>query len=84
MSVAVLLGWRLQKLNCHTHTLSGFGALHIYLGAMERFVFVMLGMGVGMGWLRLPPLAMIAGFSVAQAGYLFKLPDRPTGSIPRG
>jgi ATP synthase protein I len=81
MVVAILLGWRLQKINASPMQGSS-GLLHIYLGAVERFVVVVLGMGAGMGWLRLPPFPMIVGFAAAQAGYLFKMPDYPTGNIP--
>jgi ATP synthase protein I len=83
MIVSALLGWRLQKINASASMMTGFGVMHIYLGAVERFLFVAVGMGAGMGWLRLPPFPMIVGFAAAQAGYLFKLPEHPTGNTPR-
>jgi ATP synthase protein I len=72
---SLLLGWRLKRLSTSVKV-SGF--VHIYIGALERFVLVVAGMAIGMGWLRLSPFPIIMGFAVAQLGYLFKLPDRPT------
>ena len=75
MLVALLLGWRVQKVGVSGKMDGGLGELHLYIGALERFVLVALGVWAGMGWLRLPPFPLIAGFTAAQAGYFFKMPD---------
>jgi ATP synthase I chain. len=46
------------------------GQLTLYAGAVQRFVFVLAALIVGMGLLRLPPLPLITGFAGAQLGYL--------------
>lgn len=46
------------------------GVYALYLGAVQRFVLVLVALGVGMGLLKLPPGPMLAGFAVALAGYL--------------
>ncbi|CAK0746779.1 conserved membrane hypothetical protein [Gammaproteobacteria bacterium] len=71
MLVAWLLVWRLQKMNASTKVMTGFGVMHIYIGMVERFLLVALGMGVGMGWLHLPPFLIIVGFAAAQLAYVF-------------
>ena len=43
-----------------------FSLWQLYGGAVFRFVFVLLGLAVGMGGLKLEPLAVMLGFIVAQ------------------
>lgn len=70
--IALLLGWSVHK---STSSDFGFGAFHLYFGVIERFILLGVGVWVGMGWLRLPPFPLIAGFTATQAGYLFKIQD---------
>jgi ATP synthase protein I len=46
------------------------GTFTLYFGAVERFVFVLVGMGVGLGYLRLDPLPLLATFALAQVTYI--------------
>lgn len=41
----------------------------LYLGALERFVFTFAAMALGMGWLGINPLALLAGFALAHFAY---------------
>jgi ATP synthase protein I len=41
----------------------------LYFGAVERFVFVLLTMALGMGWLRLSPPMLLLGFALAHLAY---------------
>lgn len=52
----------------HGRTAGGMGSL--YLGAMQRFVLTLVGFGVGIGLLGLPPVPLIVGFAAAQLGYV--------------
>lgn len=71
---SLLLARRVQRAgDASVGNLAG-GAASLYLGALQRFVLVVVGFGVGMGVLRLQPLPQIVGFAVAQLGYL--LPTR--------
>lgn len=45
-------------------------SLRLYAGAAERFVVSGVLLALGMGVFRLPPLALIAGFGVAQLGFI--------------
>ena len=47
------------------------GLLLFYVGAALRFVAVPLVFGVGIVLLEFNPVAMLAGFGLAQLGYLF-------------
>lgn len=44
-----------------------------YIGAVQRFVTTLLFFVLGFAWLKLAPLAIIAGFGVAQVAYVLGL-----------
>ncbi|OYY75225.1 MAG: hypothetical protein B7Y40_02080 [Gammaproteobacteria bacterium 28-57-27] len=47
------------------------GMLILYVGAVLRFVLLIVLLGVGFGLLKLSPHPMLAGFVLAQLGFLF-------------
>ena len=61
----IVMAWRVGR----TH--SRRALIELYIGAGIRFGLTLFLMAVGMGWLRLDPLALILGFAVAQVGYVF-------------
>ncbi len=44
----------------------------LYIGAVQRFVVTLILFVVGMFFLKLSPLALMAAFAAAQAGYFLK------------
>lgn len=42
----------------------------LYFGVIQRFVFVVAMLGIGLGGLRLEPVALLATFGAAQLAYL--------------
>ncbi|WP_423822431.1 ATP synthase subunit I [Salinisphaera sp. SPP-AMP-43] len=42
----------------------------LMIGMFERLAFTLVGFGIGMGWLRLDPLALLVGFGCAQLAYI--------------
>lgn len=64
------MAWRLKRAAGLAQGNGRQGGLTLYAGAVERFVVTLAGFAVGMGMLRLEPLAQIIGFAVAQLGYL--------------
>lgn len=46
------------------------GMALLYAGAVERFLLVLIAFAIGMGLLKLSPLALIIGFAFAQMGYI--------------
>lgn len=46
------------------------GVLSLYLGVVQRFIFVLVMFGIGMGLLRLNPPSMIGTFALAQLAYM--------------
>ena len=61
MLLTIHMAWRLEKLNNHTNS-----QLLLYLGAIERFILVLVLFSVGLSLLNLEPLGMITGFIVMQ------------------
>lgn len=45
-----------------------------YIGAIERFVFALVAMAAGMGWLKLDPIALLITFGVCQIAYATAAP----------
>ncbi|PID33820.1 MAG: hypothetical protein CR955_00780 [Thiotrichales bacterium] len=46
------------------------GVLTLYLGVIQRFVFVLVMFGVGMGVLKLLPPPMLGTFAIAQLAFM--------------
>lgn len=46
------------------------GALALYGGAVQRYIFVLAALAIGFGLLMLPPLPLLAGFAISQLGYM--------------
>ena len=47
-----------------------WSAYSLYFGAIQRFVFVLAMLGVGLGVIRLDPVPLLATFGIAQLGYI--------------
>jgi ATP synthase protein I len=66
MASSLLLGWRRHRADTG-RALSGQASLGLlYRTAFERFGLVVLLLALGLGWLRLEPVALIAGFIAGQ------------------
>lgn len=67
-SNAVLLEWRRYRVD-RGRALSGGASLRaLYRSALERFLLVALLFALGMGVLRLEPLALLSGFIAGHVG----------------
>lgn len=62
--VSLMLAFRLARA-----ARPGAGIAGLYLGALERFVFVLVATGAGIALIRLDPIALIAGFVGAELAY---------------
>ena len=61
MLLTIHMAWRLQKLNNHANS-----QVMLYIGAVERFVLVLVLFASGFSLLILEPLGMITGFIAIQ------------------
>lgn len=65
-----LLARRVEQAGALARSSPTQGVYALYLGAVQRFVLVLVALGIGMGVLKLPPGPMLLGFAVTLAGYL--------------
>ncbi len=73
--MALLVAWMLGRRALRAAEVAkrhpGQETMVIYMGAVQRFVVVLVLFGLGMGWLKLQPVPLLAAFAVAQFGHLF-------------
>ena len=72
----VVGAWRIKVATDEAAHNVTHGMAEIYKGALLRFVLVIALLALGMGVLKLPALAVLIGFIVAQIGYFFGRPLR--------
>lgn len=53
------------------------GMYSLFFGVVQRFVFVLVGLGVGLGGLELDPIPLLATFAAAQLAYLIAAGRQP-------
>jgi ATP synthase protein I len=67
---SMLLGRRAARLAAPTTEDGRRAVMSLYFGAVERFVFTLGAMAIGMGFLKLDPVGLLAAFAAAQIGYM--------------
>ena len=68
--------WRVRIATDEAVHSTTLGMAEFYKGALLRFVLVIALLALGMGMLKLPALAVLIGFIVAQVGNFFARPLR--------
>lgn len=63
--LTVWLAWRVRRAGN-----AGGGLATIYSGAIARYAMAAAGVAAGIGWLKLSPLPLLAGFAVTQFGFV--------------
>jgi len=79
LGVSGLLAFRLVRASR-----PGAGVLGLYLGALERMVFVAAAFAAGIAALDLAPIPLLAGFGAAEFGYLLAAGTLRGGQEERG
>jgi ATP synthase protein I len=54
----------------------------LYIGAVVRFAAVIIVLGIGLGVIKLEPMAVFVGFALAQTSYLMGVRDRKAARSP--
>jgi len=67
---------RLQSAANIAKVAPGKEVLVFYIAAVQRFLFTLGFFILGMGWLELPPIPMVATFAIAHLGYLVSGNDK--------
>ncbi len=58
------------------------GMMILYIGAVVRFAAVIIVLGIGLGVIKLEPMAVFIGFALAQTSYLMGVRDRKAARSP--
>lgn len=77
----LLLSWRLESAARMADDNPDGGILTLYLGVIQRFVFVLVMFGIGMGVLKLNPPAMLGTFALAQLAYMIYGSKRASSAL---
>lgn len=64
-------GWRLKVATAGDEQGPALNMAEFYKGTLLRFLLVIALLALGLGYLKLEPLAVIFGFAITQTGYLF-------------
>ena len=70
MANSVLLYRKLDSASSMAKDNPNAGMMTLYAGIIQRFVFVLGMFGVGMGLLKLNPVALVGAFGLAQIAYM--------------
>ncbi len=70
-----LMGWRITKAAETAAQDTSQGAFVIYAGAVQRFLLTLVLMALGMGTLKLAPVAILVCYALAQLAYAFNRVD---------
>lgn len=66
-----LLVWRVKRADDAAKTDPKRSVYILFFGAVERFVFALAGLAIGLGVLKLDPIPLLAMFGIAQVAYFF-------------
>lgn len=66
----ILLSRRLDVAGAMAKDNPSGGVLALYLGVVQRFIFVLVMFGIGMGVIKLMPQPLIGTFAVAQLAFM--------------
>ncbi|HUW27121.1 MAG TPA: ATP synthase subunit I [Sulfuriferula sp.] len=78
---SILLAWRMRAAKRRINPDVGQDLRMLYRTSLERFVLVVAFLALGMGILKLDPLALIAGFVLGQLAWLVGVTTSGVGHI---
>ena len=69
VSATLLMAWRISRAAGVAASDKQQGRMEVYIGALQKFLLTLLMMAVGMGILKLDPVAMIVSFALTQLSF---------------
>ena len=70
LSGTLLMAWRISRAGEVASTQKQQGYIEIYIGAIQKFVLTLVLMAIGMGYLKLDPLAILICFALTQFSFI--------------
>lgn len=68
LSGTLLMAWRISRAGASDEKQQGY--VEIYTGAVQKFILTLVLLAIGMGYLKLDPLAMMLSFALTQFSYI--------------
>lgn len=68
LSGTLLMAWRISRAGASNEKQQGY--VEIYTGAVQKFILTLVLLAIGMGLLKLNPLAMLLSFALTQLSYI--------------
>jgi len=68
LSGTLLMAWRISRAGASDEKQQGY--IEIYTGAVQKFILTLVLLAIGMGYLKLDPLAMMLSFALTQFSYI--------------
>ena len=66
----LLMAWRISRAGDVAYKEKQQGYFEIYIGAIQKFFLTLVLMAIGMGVLKLDPLAILVSFALTQLSYI--------------
>jgi len=70
LSGTLLMAWRISRAGEAASVEQRQGYLEIYIGAIQKFILTLVLMAIGMGYLKLDPLAILVSFALSQFSFI--------------
>ncbi len=70
------MGRRMRRVGGLLAQYPGSGAVPLFGSALERFFFVIIGLAIGIAWLKFSVLPMLVTYMVANLGYIAAIGKR--------
>jgi len=70
LSGTLLMAWRIARAGEVAATEKQHGFIEIYIGAIQKFILTLVLMAIGMGYLKLDPLAILVCFAATQLSFI--------------
>lgn len=69
LSGTLLMAWRINRAGEIAAQDTRQGSIEVYTGVMQKFILTLLLMAVGMGYLKLDPIAVLISFALTQLSF---------------
>jgi len=70
LSGTLLMAWRISRAGEAAAKEQQQGYIEIYAGVIQKFILTLVLMAIGMGYLKLNPLAILVSFALTQLSFI--------------
>ena len=81
LSGTLLMAWRISRAGASGEKQQGY--VEIYSGVVQKFILTLVLLAIGMGYLKLDPLAILVSFALTQLSYIANKVDTRFQSVKK-